>query len=71
MPTPIEEKYRRIRNQLTTALLQLEEAQRKIAYLEGQQLKTKWHIARASSRLDEALEELSIPLPPAPLQEEE
>jgi predicted nucleic acid-binding Zn-ribbon protein len=70
MPTPIEEKYRSVRNQLTTALLQLEEAQREVAYLKGQQLKMKWHIARAASRLDEALEEISTHLPPPPQEEE-
>lgn len=64
MPTPIEEKYRRLRNELTTALLQLEEAQREIAYLKNQKVKTEWYIFRAASRLEEAIEEFSRPLPP-------
>jgi predicted nucleic acid-binding Zn-ribbon protein len=71
MPTPIEEKYRRVCNQLATALLELEEAQREIAYLKNQKVKTEWHIFRAASRLEEAIEEFSRPLPPPPPQEGE
>jgi len=70
MPTPIEEKYRRLRNELTTALLQLEEARREIAHLKDQKVKTEFHIFRAASRLEEAIEEFSRPLPPPPPPQE-
>jgi predicted nucleic acid-binding Zn-ribbon protein len=70
MPTPIEEKYRRLRNELTSALLQLEEARREIAHLKDQKSKTEWHIFRAASRLEEAIEEFSRPLPPPPQESE-